>query len=278
MPALLLRIGFVGEVGYEIHCPAPQATHLWDAILASGRRRRHPVRPGAPAVLRLQKLHVIVGQDTDSESTPFNTGMDWTVKLDKPQDFIGRWALEARANRTTADAARRLHRAERRGDGRGRRRAPRTASPPVPGDQLALVAPQLGASIGMATVPAELAADGADDPDLLRREDPPRRGDHPALLRPRRRGAALMNLDFLTPARADGAEPPREPDADGRGARGRATRGSRDGWVVPASFGDDATEQHAPVSETVGFADASSAAQDRAARPASRALGAARRA
>ena len=45
-------------------------------------------------ILRLQKLHIIVGQDTDSESTPFGAAMSWIVKLDKEQDFIGKWALE----------------------------------------------------------------------------------------------------------------------------------------------------------------------------------------
>ena len=37
---------------------------------------------------------MIVGQDTDSESTPYGAAMPWIVKLDKEQDFIGRWALE----------------------------------------------------------------------------------------------------------------------------------------------------------------------------------------
>ena len=45
-------------------------------------------------ILRLQKMHILVGQDTDSESTPFGAAMPWIVKLDKEQDFIGKWALE----------------------------------------------------------------------------------------------------------------------------------------------------------------------------------------
>jgi sarcosine oxidase subunit alpha len=44
-------------------------------------------------VLRLEKQHVIVGQDTDSESNVISAGMDWIAKLDKP-DFVGRWAVE----------------------------------------------------------------------------------------------------------------------------------------------------------------------------------------
>ena len=89
--ALLLRIGFVGEVGYEIHFPAAYGEHVWDALVAAGAR---PFGLEPQRILRLQKLHVIVGQDTDSESTPYGAAMPWIVKLDKEQDFIGRWALE----------------------------------------------------------------------------------------------------------------------------------------------------------------------------------------
>ena len=89
-----MRIGFVGEVGYEIHCPAAHGEHLWDAILEAGAARRSPVRPRAPAHPALQKMHILVGQDTDSEATPYSAAMPWIVKLDKEEDFIGRWALE----------------------------------------------------------------------------------------------------------------------------------------------------------------------------------------
>ncbi|HET9718475.1 MAG TPA: 2Fe-2S iron-sulfur cluster-binding protein [Solirubrobacteraceae bacterium] len=95
VPCLILRIGFVGEVGYEIHCPAAYGQHLWDALLEAGQP--HGIRPFGlepQRILRLQKLHILVGQDTDSESTPFGAAMPWIVKLDKPEDFIGRWALE----------------------------------------------------------------------------------------------------------------------------------------------------------------------------------------
>jgi sarcosine oxidase subunit alpha len=88
---LALRIGFVGELGYELHCAAPQSGALWDAIVAAGAR---PFGLEPQRILRLQKLHILVGQDTDSEMTPFGAGLDFAVKLDKEQDFIGRWALE----------------------------------------------------------------------------------------------------------------------------------------------------------------------------------------
>ncbi|MEA2270283.1 MAG: sarcosine oxidase, subunit alpha, partial [Solirubrobacteraceae bacterium] len=95
VPCLLLRIGFVGEVGYEIHYPAAHGEYLWDALLEAGKE--HGVKPFGlepQRLLRLQKMHILVGQDTDSESTPYAAAMPWIVKLDKEEDFIGKWALE----------------------------------------------------------------------------------------------------------------------------------------------------------------------------------------
>jgi sarcosine oxidase subunit alpha len=95
VPCLILRIGFVGELGYEIHFAAAHGEHVWDALLEAGRE--HGIRPFGlepQRILRLEKMHILVGQDTDSESTPFGAAMSWIVKLDKPEDFIGKWALE----------------------------------------------------------------------------------------------------------------------------------------------------------------------------------------
>jgi len=95
VPSLLLRIGFVGELGYEIHYPVAFGEQLWDSIMEAGRD--HGIRAFGlepQRVLRLHKMHILVGQDTDSESDPVASAMPWIVKLDKEQDFIGRWALE----------------------------------------------------------------------------------------------------------------------------------------------------------------------------------------
>ena len=94
VPCLILRIGFVGELGYEIHFPTAHGEHVWDALMAAGAD--HGIRPFGlepQRILRLQKMHILVGQDTDSESTPFGAAMPWIVKLDKEEDFIGKWAL-----------------------------------------------------------------------------------------------------------------------------------------------------------------------------------------
>ncbi|HYM67357.1 MAG TPA: glycine cleavage T C-terminal barrel domain-containing protein, partial [Patescibacteria group bacterium] len=48
----------------------------------------------AQRILRLEKQHIIVGQDTDALSTPYGAGLEWMVKLDK-DDFLGRASLAA---------------------------------------------------------------------------------------------------------------------------------------------------------------------------------------
>jgi sarcosine oxidase subunit alpha len=87
---LALRIGFVGELGYELHCAATLAEPLWDALVAAGAT---PFGLEPQRVLRLEKAHVIVGQDTDSESNLISAGMPWIVKLEK-DDFVGKWAVQ----------------------------------------------------------------------------------------------------------------------------------------------------------------------------------------
>jgi len=94
VPALLMRIGFVGETGWEIHVPAESGAHLWDSVMEAGAE--FGIRPfgvEAQRVLRLEKRHVIVGVDTDALTNPFEAGMDWIAKLDK-DDFIGKASLE----------------------------------------------------------------------------------------------------------------------------------------------------------------------------------------
>ncbi len=99
VPCLLLRIGFVGEAGWEVHFPAEYGLHMWHAIMDAGREFEiSPFGLEAQRILRLEKGHVIVGQDTDAISTPMDVGSDWAVRFDKP-DFIGRGGLAVAAER-----------------------------------------------------------------------------------------------------------------------------------------------------------------------------------
>ncbi len=94
VPCLMLRIGFVGELGYELHFPSSYGEYVWDMLLGLGAELgAKPFGLEAQRILRLEKQHIIVGQDTDSESNVLDANMSWIAKLDK-DDFVGKWALE----------------------------------------------------------------------------------------------------------------------------------------------------------------------------------------
>lgn len=154
---LALRIGFVGELGYELHCAAPHGRVLWDALAAAGAR---PFGLEPQRILRLQKMHILVGQDTDSESTPFAAAAGWAVKLDKEQDFIGRWALEHYAEREPALALVGFTAANEKVPTEGAVVID-GAGTPVGQVTSARRSPALEQTIGMAMVPPQLAGDGA---------------------------------------------------------------------------------------------------------------------
>lgn len=103
VPARLMRIGFVGELGYEIHVPAEYGIHLWNTIMEAGTEYGiSPFGVEAQRVLRLEKGHIIIGQDTDALSDPYNSGMGWAVKLDK-FDFIGKPSLTCKKEKTPGE-------------------------------------------------------------------------------------------------------------------------------------------------------------------------------
>lgn len=94
VPARLMRVGFVGEWGYEIHVPASMAGTLWDALMVAGASAGiRPFGVEAQRLLRLEKGHIIIGQDTDGLTSPFEAGLDWAVKMDKPF-FVGQRSLQ----------------------------------------------------------------------------------------------------------------------------------------------------------------------------------------
>jgi len=99
VPARLMRVGFVGEWGVEIHVPAEHGAEVWDALMTAGQA--HGIRPfgvEAQRLLRLEKGHIIIGQDTDGLTTPGEAALDWAVKMDKPF-FVGQRSLMAIAGK-----------------------------------------------------------------------------------------------------------------------------------------------------------------------------------
>jgi sarcosine oxidase subunit alpha len=160
VPALAIRIGFVGELGFELHVPAAFGAHVWDTILQQGRDLGlRPFGVESLKTLRLEKQHILVGQDTDSESNMVEQNLGRMVGWDKP-DFVGKRALE---NVRDRGEARRLV-GFRTSDGA----VPREGTSVVRGGQpvgrvtSARWSSEAGAAIGLALVPPELAKDGAD--------------------------------------------------------------------------------------------------------------------
>ena len=97
--SVLWRIGFTGELSYELHVPAGYGLHVWETLLDRGADLGvAPFGVEAQRILRLEKGHLIVGQDTDGLTRAFSAGLDWAVKLDK-DDFAGlpelAWQLAA---------------------------------------------------------------------------------------------------------------------------------------------------------------------------------------
>lgn len=84
------RIGFTGELSYELHVPAGHGQRLWTALLDAGADLGvRPFGVEAQRILRLEKGHLIVGQDTDGLTQAHAAGLGWAVKADK-DDFVGK--------------------------------------------------------------------------------------------------------------------------------------------------------------------------------------------
>jgi len=95
IPALVARTGYTGEDGFEIFVDNARALELWDALTAAGEPHGlAPVGLGARDTLRLEAGMPLYGNDLDRSTNPFEAGLGRVVKLDKPDDFVGRAALE----------------------------------------------------------------------------------------------------------------------------------------------------------------------------------------
>ncbi|MGD9764820.1 MAG: 2Fe-2S iron-sulfur cluster-binding protein [Candidatus Binatia bacterium] len=159
VPALLLRIGFVGETGWEIHVPAEYGEHVWDAVMAAGKPFDiAPFGVEAQRILRLEKKHLIVGQDTDALSNPLEADIAWVVKFDKA-DFIGKRALESIRERGLRQKL--VGFALRDGTAVEAGGAVALDGKLVGRVASARVSPYTGKCIGLAWVPADVAASGA---------------------------------------------------------------------------------------------------------------------
>lgn len=156
----LFRIGFTGDLSYEVHFPAEYGESMWELLMEKGKPYGlFPFGVETQRILRLEKGHLLPGVDTDALSTPYEAGVGFAVKDDKP-DFIGRAFLKQFKERGVRD--RLVLYKLKPGD-------------PIPGDGVTIRengkaigrvtssrrSPTLGAGIGLCWVPKDLAEPGS---------------------------------------------------------------------------------------------------------------------
>jgi aminomethyltransferase len=158
--ALISRTGYTGEDGYEVFVPPAMADRVWQAIMESGRAADViPCGLGARDTLRLEAAMRLFGNDIDESTTVLEADLGWTVGW-KKDDFIGRDALLAQKAR---GVTRKLVGFEMVDRGIARHGYPvmdgaRQVGVVTSGTQT----PFLKKAIGMAYVPIESSASGAE--------------------------------------------------------------------------------------------------------------------
>lgn len=91
--ALAVRIGYVGELGYELYLPQEFAGHVYDTLWSAGET--HSIaNAGYRAIdsCRMEKGYLYWSGDITPDYNPYEAGLGFCVALDKG-DFIGREAL-----------------------------------------------------------------------------------------------------------------------------------------------------------------------------------------
>ena len=105
VPALALRISYVGELGYELYVSTEHGRWLWDSLFEAGEQDGVvPVGTAAFNSLRVEKGYRFAGVDMHTEYSPVEAGLGFTVNLSK-SSFIGR---EAALREREAGPSRRL--------------------------------------------------------------------------------------------------------------------------------------------------------------------------
>ena len=93
----MLRVSYVGELGWEIYASAEYGAALWDLLFDAGQPHE-VIAAGRIAFnsLRIEKAYRLWGTDMTAEHQPTAAGVDFAVKINK-DDFVGKTALEQAA-------------------------------------------------------------------------------------------------------------------------------------------------------------------------------------
>ena len=84
IPVRAMRLGFVGELSYELHVPASYMKSLWQMLWQAGQAF-NIMNFGVEAqnVLRMEKCHIILGQESEQRTNLLDIGLGflWARKL-----------------------------------------------------------------------------------------------------------------------------------------------------------------------------------------------------
>jgi dimethylglycine dehydrogenase len=95
----LLRVNYVGELGWELHCPMADMPQVFDALMAAGKPHGMALFGSyAMNCLRMEKAYRGWGSELTFEIDMFEGAMERFIRLDKP-DFIGRAASLSKQQR-----------------------------------------------------------------------------------------------------------------------------------------------------------------------------------
>lgn len=92
--AIAARVGYVGELGYELYIPIEYGAHVYDTLWTAGQEFGIQ-NAGYRAIdsCRMEKGYLYWSGDITPDYNPYEAGLGFCVALDKP-DFIGKQALE----------------------------------------------------------------------------------------------------------------------------------------------------------------------------------------
>jgi len=98
VPVIAMRMGFVGEMSFEVMCPSSQAVFLWNQLLQAGKPLGlKPFGLEALNICRLEKGHLVPGLDTDSFTNLFESSFGWMLNR-KKTETVGKPMLDLYAD------------------------------------------------------------------------------------------------------------------------------------------------------------------------------------
>jgi sarcosine oxidase subunit alpha len=86
VPVRALRLGFVGELSYELHVPSSTMAHLWGLLAEAGKPLGiRPFGLEAQNALRLEKCHLIIGSESEQRTTLHDVGLGFLWRPNKAE-------------------------------------------------------------------------------------------------------------------------------------------------------------------------------------------------